>query len=170
MIWLFKVNEVFWNEIPIVNKYYTFDTNDIEFDITQYDISLYFGTADYYLINESNSDEIFKLFYNGTNINPTRMLLSKDNVVYSIIQNFYIEQTKMDFSLFFENNSFVKKGNYYKHEDLINLTIADTTVLNQIQFTIGFQDNGGSFFGISKNIRTVKELQELLFVLCGFDC
>lgn len=74
----------------------------------------------------------------------------------------------VDFLSFFQKNRFLKNGNYYKHEDLINLTIANSTILNQIQFTIGFQNDGGSFFGISKNIKTVQELQEILMVLCGF--
>ena len=73
------------------------------------------------------------------------------------------------FLSFFQKNGLIKNGNYYKHEDLLNLTIANSTVLNQIQFTIGFQNDRGSFFGMSKNIRTVEELQEVLMVLCGFE-
>ena len=73
----------------------------------------------------------------------------------------------VDFLWFFDKNRFVKQGSFYKNEDLVNLTIANSTVLNQIQFTIGFQNSGGSFFGMSKNIRTVEELQEVLIVLCG---
>lgn len=73
------------------------------------------------------------------------------------------------FLSFFKENGFVKNGEYYKHEDLLNLTIFNSTVLNQIQFTIGFQNDRGSFFGMSKNIRTVEELQEVLLVLCDFE-
>jgi hypothetical protein len=73
------------------------------------------------------------------------------------------------FLSFFEKNGFVKAGNFYKHEDLINVTIVNSTVLNQIQFTVGFQNGNGSFFGMSKNIRTVEDLQEVLMVLCGFE-
>ena len=73
------------------------------------------------------------------------------------------------FLSFFNKNGFVKSGIFYKHEDLINVTIANSTVLNQIQFTVGFQNGNGSFFGMSKNIRTVDELQEVLVVLSGFE-
>lgn len=38
MIWLFKIDEVFWNNKPKVNEFYTFDVDDIHFDITEYDI------------------------------------------------------------------------------------------------------------------------------------
>ena len=59
MIWLFKVNDVYWDNKPKVNEFYTFDVDDIHFDITQYDVSLYFPTASYYLLNESNEDELY---------------------------------------------------------------------------------------------------------------
>ena len=89
MIYLFKVDEVFWNNTPKVNDYYTFDTNDIEFDITKYDISLYFSLADYYLHSDSNLEEIYHLRYLG-NKNPMRILVSKENEIYNIIRDFYI--------------------------------------------------------------------------------
>jgi len=33
MIWLFKVNDVYWDNKPKVNEFYTFDVDDIHFDI-----------------------------------------------------------------------------------------------------------------------------------------
>jgi hypothetical protein len=93
MIWLFKVDEVFWNNTPKINDYYTFDTNNVEFDITQYDISLYFPTADYYLHSDYNMEEIYQLRYVG-NKNPMRTLVSKDNEIYNIIREFHINKSK----------------------------------------------------------------------------
>jgi hypothetical protein len=92
MIWLFKVDEVFWNNTPKINDYYTFDTNDVEFDITQYDISLYFPTADYYLHSDSNMGEIYQLRYVG-NKNPMRILVSKDNEIYNMVREFHINKS-----------------------------------------------------------------------------
>jgi len=92
MIWLFKVDEVFWNDIPKINEYYTFDTSDIEFDITQYDLSLYFATSDYYLHNDSNIEEIYKLWYVTTK-NPMRILVSKEDEIYNIIREFHTSNT-----------------------------------------------------------------------------
>jgi hypothetical protein len=91
MIWLFKVDEVFWNNTPKINDYYTFDTNDVEFDITQYDISLYFPTADYYLHSDSNMEEIYQLNFVGMYKNPMRTLVSKDSEIYNIIREFHIK-------------------------------------------------------------------------------
>lgn len=91
MIWLFKVDEVFWNNKPKVNTYYKFDINDIGFDITKYHISLYFGTANYYLLNESNDSEIFRLNCIGER-NPIRTLVSDTSEIYDIIKNFYINK------------------------------------------------------------------------------
>ena len=93
MIWLFKVDEVFWNNTPKINNYYTFDTNDVEFDITQYDISLYFPTADYYSHSDSNMEEIYQLRYIG-NKNPMRTLVSKDNEIYNMVREFHINKSK----------------------------------------------------------------------------
>jgi hypothetical protein len=93
MIWLFKVNEVFWNNKPKVDKYYVIDTEDINFDINQYNISLYFATASYFLLNEFNNDEIYYLRYNG-NTNPIRVLLDKSDEYYKVIQNFYLDNKK----------------------------------------------------------------------------
>jgi len=94
MIWLFKVDEVFWNDTPKVNEYYTFDTNDVEFDITQYDISLYFGTANYYLLNDSTNEEVYNLRFVGVNSNPMMSLVSNDSEIYSIVREFYIYKSK----------------------------------------------------------------------------
>lgn len=89
MIWLFEVDEVFWDNKPKVNEYYTFDTNDIEFDIAKYDVSLYFGTAGYYLLSESNDKEIYQLRFVGVDINPVRLPVSDKSEIYDIVRNFY---------------------------------------------------------------------------------
>ena len=94
MIWLFKVDEVFWNNIPKINDYYTFETDDIDFDITKYDISLYFPLADYYILNDSNDEEIYWLRLTNVNGNPMRMLLSKDDGIYNIIREFHSDKSK----------------------------------------------------------------------------
>lgn len=83
------------------------------------------------------------------------------------IKNLDIPQ-KVDFLSFFDKNGFIKNGDYYEHDELINLTIVNSTVLNQIQYTLGFKNKNSSFFGMSKNIRTAEELQEVLFIFCGF--
>ena len=77
---------------PKINGYYTFDTNDVEFDITQYDISLYFPTADYYLHSDSNMGEIYQLRYVG-NKNPMRTLVSKDGEIYNMVREFHINES-----------------------------------------------------------------------------
>ena len=89
MIWLFRVNEVFWNDNPKVSDYYTFDTNDVKFDITQYDISLYLAIADYYLLSELNDKEIYVLRLASINGNPVRMLIPEKSQIYDIIREFY---------------------------------------------------------------------------------
>ena len=76
MIWLFKVNEVFWNDTPKINDYYTFETDDIDFDITKYDVSLYFAKSNYYILNDSNDEEIYSLRLIYSSGNPMRVLLS----------------------------------------------------------------------------------------------
>ena len=93
MIWLFKVDEVFWNNTPKVNEYYTFDGDDIDFDINQYDVSLYFETSNYYLLSNSNEEEIYFLSFNGVNMNPRRVLLQKDDKIYNVIRKSYNDQT-----------------------------------------------------------------------------
>lgn len=89
MIWLFRVDEVFWSDKPKVKEYYTFDSNDIEFDITQYEVSLYFETSSYYLLSDSNNKEIYKLRFVGVNRNPIRELVLNNSEIYDIIQKFY---------------------------------------------------------------------------------
>lgn len=89
MIWLFKVNEVFWNDKPKVNGYYTFDTNDIHFDITKYDISLYLSLKNYYVLSESNDKEIYIFQYTSANGNPARILVPEKFQVYNTIREFY---------------------------------------------------------------------------------
>ena len=89
MIWLFKVNDVYWDNKPKVNEFYTFDVDDIHFDITQYDVSLYFPTASYYLLNESNEDELYGLQFEHIHKNPIRVLIPNSSEIYGIIKEFY---------------------------------------------------------------------------------
>lgn len=91
MIWLFKIDEVFWGNPEKVSEHYIFDTNDIEFDIRQYDICLYMATSDYYLLSEDNDQEIYSLRYNGLNINPIRLKLRNTSETYQTIRDFYIK-------------------------------------------------------------------------------
>ena len=92
MILVFRIDEVFWNHEPKVNGHYRFDVNNIEFDITQYELSLYFPTADYYLLSDFNYEEIYQLHYVGNHMNPIRTLISKDNQIYNVIRDFYINE------------------------------------------------------------------------------
>jgi len=94
MIWLFRVDNVFWDNKPKVNEHYLFDSNDTEFDITQYDISLYFSTSDYYLLEESNDTEIYSLLFVGLNHNPKRLSVSDGSEIHNIIRYFYMEKSK----------------------------------------------------------------------------
>ena len=80
MIWLFKVNEVFWENKPIV------------IDITKYDISLYFPTANYYLINESDNSLVYLLRNNHSEL--VRVLIPKEEPIYEIIREFYINKQR----------------------------------------------------------------------------
>lgn len=66
MIWLFKIDEVFWGNKPVVNEHYLFDVDNIGFDITSYNITIYLATANYFLLNDTNPDEIYALQYSGT--------------------------------------------------------------------------------------------------------
>lgn len=91
MIWLFRVDEVFWGNKPKVNKHYLFDTNDINFDITKYDISLYFATSNYFLIDESNDKEIYYLIFNSTDSNPIRRSIGNRSEFYNVVKSYYIE-------------------------------------------------------------------------------
>ena len=94
MIWLFKIDEVFWNNKPKVDEHYMFpNVDDVEFDITLYDISLYMATANYFLLNDTNPDEIYSLQYSGTNTNPSRLLVGKNTDYYNLVSNYYIEKS-----------------------------------------------------------------------------
>ena len=94
MIWLFKVNEVFWNNKPKVDEFYTFYVDDINFDITEYDMSLYFGLADYFLLSDSNEDDVYQLRLESINRNPIRVIIPKNTEIYRIIKEFYIDNKK----------------------------------------------------------------------------
>ena len=94
MIWLFKVNEVFWNNKPKVNEYFTFDVDDIHFDITEYDVSLYFGLADYFLLSDSNEEDVYQLRLESINRNPIRVIIPKNTEMYRIIKEFYTDNKK----------------------------------------------------------------------------
>jgi hypothetical protein len=94
MIWLFRSNEVFWGNKPKVDEYFLFDVNDIIFDITKYDISLYFAIADYFILSDSNDDEIYLLKYNVSNVNPIRYKLDISSEYYSMIKSFYNEEQR----------------------------------------------------------------------------
>ena len=94
MIWLFKIDEVFWNNKPKVNEFYTFDVDDIHFDITEYDISLYMSTSNYFLLSDTNHSEIYSLQYSGLNSNPSRLLIGKNTDYYNVVSHYYIEKSK----------------------------------------------------------------------------
>ena len=94
MIWIFRVNNVYWGNIREVNQYYKFDIEDTNFDITQYDFDLYFPTADYYLLNESDNKEIYNLMFVAQNANPDRIAVPKDYEIYNIIRDFYLIKSK----------------------------------------------------------------------------
>lgn len=92
MIWLFKIDETFWGNKPEVDEHYIFpNVDDIEFDMTLYKISLYMATANYFLLNDTNPDEIYYLEYSGINCNPSRLLLGKYNEYYDVVKSYYIE-------------------------------------------------------------------------------
>jgi len=94
MIWLFKIDEVFHGNKPVVNEHYLFDTTDISFDINKYDISLYFALAEYFILSESDDEKIYLLRYDGSNINPTRLMVPSDTIYYTVIREFYISKTR----------------------------------------------------------------------------
>ena len=94
MIWMFKMNEVFWGDKPEVNEHYLFDTDDVNLDFTRYDISLYFATADYFILSDSNDRDIYRLYYVGTNLNPSRLTLSNDSEYYNIIREYYLNKRR----------------------------------------------------------------------------
>ncbi len=75
MIWVFKLDEVFWGNKPKVNEHYLFNVNDVNFDMTIYDISLYFATSLYFLLNEDDK-KIYYLNYQGSK-NPSRITIEE---------------------------------------------------------------------------------------------
>lgn len=89
MIWVFRCNEVFWKNKPKVNEYYLFDEDDINFDMSKYDISFYYPTADYYLMNDKNPDELYCLVFNGIKNNPSLVKLSQSVDTIAMINSFY---------------------------------------------------------------------------------
>lgn len=95
MIWLFKLDEVFWNNKPEVNQHFVFNIDDINFDmypyLYHYSISLYFATANYYLLSESNDKEIYLLHFIGLDTNPARTLISEGSEIYDIVRSFYLK-------------------------------------------------------------------------------
>ena len=95
MVWLFKIDEVFWCNKPKVNEHYMFpNVDDVEFDITLYDISLYMATANYFLLSDTNHSEIYSLQYSGLNSNPSRLLIGKNTDYYNVVSNYYIDKSK----------------------------------------------------------------------------
>ena len=94
MIWLFKVDEVFWKNKPKVNDYYLFKVDDINFDITQYDLPLYYELAKYYLLSDSDEDNIYQLQFEAMNKNPKRKLIPENCEIYNIIKDFYTKNKK----------------------------------------------------------------------------
>jgi len=97
MIWLFKIDEVFWNNKPKVNEHYMFpNVDDVEFDITLYDISLYMSTSNYFLLSDTNPSEIYSLQYSGLNSNPSRLLIGKNTDYYNVVSHYYIEKSKQN--------------------------------------------------------------------------
>ena len=94
MIWLFKMDEVFWGAKPTVDEHYLFHTDDINFDITRYSISLYFATAYYFVLSESDDKSVYRLHYDGTDMNPPRWTLPIDSEYYTIIREFYMSNKR----------------------------------------------------------------------------
>ncbi len=92
MIWLFKVNEVFWGNKPEVNEHYLFEEEDINFDITKYDITLYFATANYFLLK--SPDEIFSLERVNSYQNPNRIKLNKNTDYFKCVKDYYDTEIK----------------------------------------------------------------------------
>lgn len=82
MIWLFKSEEL------KVDEYFLFDEDDINFDITKYDISLYFGHSKYFLLDESN-DVVYFLQFKGEGVNPNRFKLLEGSPYCKMIKSFY---------------------------------------------------------------------------------
>ena len=87
MIWLFKCSSGSLSEFK-VEEYFLFNEDDINFDITKYNISLYLGTSKYFLLDDSN-DDIYLLRSEGVANNPNRFKLSIGSDYYNLIKGFY---------------------------------------------------------------------------------
>ena len=92
MIWLFKLNEVFWGNKPEVNEHYLFEEEDINFDITKYDITLYFPTANYILLK--SPDEIFFLERVNSYQNPERTKVNENSPYSKCVKDYYDTKIK----------------------------------------------------------------------------
>lgn len=97
MVWLFRirpgeVKHLYWGETEKVNEYYLFDVDDINFDLTEYDVSLYFTSYKYYLMNDADSEKIYVLFFDG--ILNKRQLSNKDKA-YGIVKDFYTKEKRV---------------------------------------------------------------------------
>lgn len=54
------------------------------------------GLADYFLLNDSNEDDVYQLRFESINRNPTRVIIPTNNEIYSVIKKFYINKTKIE--------------------------------------------------------------------------
>lgn len=118
MIWLFEVNEVFWNEKPKVNKVFVFDGDDVHFDITQYDISLYFALSDYFILSSSTDGDIYQLRFKSVSENPSRLILPQNTEMYNTIRQFYIDELK-------------KKNEKYEKRNNVRVKVEDRTMVEK---------------------------------------
>ena len=97
MIWMFRIDDVLWDQPLKVDDYYLFDEDDINFDITKYDISLYLATSEYFLLSESNDTDVYALMNVGSHINPKRFLVNnKSPHTYKVVKDFYITQKRLN--------------------------------------------------------------------------
>lgn len=92
MVWLFRIKHVYWGKAEKINEYYLFDVNDVNFDLTEYNISLYFGSYNYYLMNDADSEKIYVLFFDG--ILSKKQLSNKDES-YGIVKDFYTKEKRV---------------------------------------------------------------------------
>lgn len=91
MIWLFRVKHLHWGETEKVNEYYLFDVDDINFDLTEYDVSLYFPSSNYYLMNDVDSEKVYVLLFDGLKRNQ----LSNKDKAYGIVKDFYSKEKRI---------------------------------------------------------------------------
>lgn len=91
MIWLFKCSSIINGSLSEfkVEEYFLFDEDDINFDIINYNISLYLGTSKYFLLDDSNDDDVYFLQFKGVESNPSRFKLSIGLDYYNLIKGFY---------------------------------------------------------------------------------